>query len=195
MTSRINANAFFDCPACQVQEENPVNTIIKGGFGLYSSQGKKAYFKNLKYTTSICHHVANIIIPTKNVDNWEVLSFHATSQTGAPSALMVREVCMIHVGGLCTFQYRQQSEHSCSDHCEGCMYTNMYFCMLVGCVNTTTSRINTNAFFDVTDVQVATTTGFLSNNHFKCTNHDPSQNVGAGTAWYVPSFLYMLYSL
>ena len=57
----------------------------------------------------MCHHVANIIIPTKNVDNWEVLSFHATSTAGEVGALLV-----------------------------------------------------------------ATTTGFLSNDHFKCTDVNPT---------------------
>lgn len=99
------------------QEENPLKTIIKGGFGLYASQSKNTFYKNLKYTKSLCHHVTNIRIPDKNVDNWEVLSFHATSTAGQTNALMV-----------------------------------------------------------------ATTTGFLSNDHFKCTNTDPSA-AGSSTNW------------
>jgi len=104
-----------------VQEENPTKTIVRGSFGFYSSQGKGSYWKNLRWTKDLCHHVANIIIPTKNVDNWEVLSFHATSTAGEVGALLV-----------------------------------------------------------------ATTTGFLSNDHFKCTDKNPT-SLGA-TAWYKTGF-------
>ena len=92
-----------------IQEENPIKTIVHGTFGLYSSQGANTLWKNLRFTTELCHHVTNIIIPTKNVDNWEVMSFEATSTSPNVGALMV-----------------------------------------------------------------ATTTGFLSNNNFKCTSTDPS---------------------
>ena len=34
------------------------------------------------------------------------------------------------------------------------MYTNMYFFILIVCLNTMTSMINTNVFFDFTDFQV-----------------------------------------
>ena len=37
---------------------------------------------------------------------------------------------------------------------ECCIYTNLYFDLFMLCVNTTTSVINTNVFFDLTDVQV-----------------------------------------
>jgi hypothetical protein len=100
-----------------VQEENPIKTIVHGTFGLYSSQGKNTLWKNLRYTTELCKHVTNLIIPTKNVDNWEVLAFHATSTSPNVGALMV-----------------------------------------------------------------ATTTGFLSNNNFKCTSTDPS-SLGS-SKWY-----------
>ena len=37
------------------------------------------------------------------------------------------------------------------------MYTNMYFYMFIVCLNTTTSMIKTNVFFDFTDVQTLDT--------------------------------------
>ena len=89
LTITIDNTATGESMLRMIQEENPTKTIVKGSFGMYSSQGKDTMWKHLRYTEDLCHHVTNIIIPTKNVDNWEVLSFHATSTAGETGALMV----------------------------------------------------------------------------------------------------------
>ena len=62
----------------------------------------------------------------------------------------VREICLYYTCwwySLCHFQYRQQSEKTCSYNFECFIYTNMNFYILILCGNTRTSRIKTNLFF------------------------------------------------
>ena len=63
--------------------------------------------------------------------------------------IAVREVLMIHVG--CTRCVTSSTDQM--------MKTSMYFDLFLLCVNTMTRMINTNAFFDFTDVQVPVQTG------------------------------------
>ena len=53
---------------------------------------------------------------------------------------------------LCNFLYRQHYEQTCSYNFDCWIYTRIYFYNFILCLNTRTSMINTNPFFDLIDL-------------------------------------------